>query len=88
MSDASDPGRGSETTALATRPRRRRGASAATYEFRTVTLGRDATRSDARRLLTEEAEYGRWELARTRLYLGGKKVYTPRRRIIRVERTF
>ncbi len=88
MSDASDPGRGSETTALATRPRRRRGASAATYEFRTVTLGRDATRSDARRLLTEEAEYGRWELARTRLYLGGKKVYTLRRRIIRVERTF
>ena len=53
-----------------------------------MTLGRDATRSDARRLLTEEAEYGRWELARTRLYLGGKKVYTLRRRIIRVERTF
>ena len=87
MSDASDPGRGSETTALATRPRRRRGASAATYEFRTVTLGRDATRSDARRLLTEEAEYGRWELATSSLYVGGERRVMLRRRIIRARNT-
>ena len=87
MSDASDPGRGSETTALATRPRRRRGASAATYEFRTVTLGRDATRSDARRLLTEEAEYGHWELARSATYVGGRRRVWLRRRIMRVTST-
>ena len=37
------------------------------YEYRVVTIGQETSRSDARRLLTEEAEYGRWELARTRL---------------------
>lgn len=81
-SDVSGHTRDGSTT---TRTRRR--VPAATYEFRTVTLGRDTSRADARQRLTEEAEYGRWELARTRLYLGGKKVYTLRRRIIRVERT-
>lgn len=53
------------------------------YEFRTVTFNRDASRSDIRKALTDEAEYGHWELARTRIYLGGKRRVWLRRRIIR-----
>lgn len=67
--------------------RRRRASSPSTFEFRTVTIERGVSRADARRLLTEEAEYGRWELARTRLYMGGKRVVTLRRKIIRVAST-
>ncbi len=57
------------------------------YEYRHVTVGRDTTRSEASRLLTDEAEYGRWELARTRLYAGGTRKYVLRRTIIRVRST-
>jgi hypothetical protein len=59
----------------------------ATYEYRVVTLGHTTTPSDARRLLTDEAEYGRWELARTRLSAGGQRKVWLRRKIIRVHRT-
>jgi hypothetical protein len=38
-------------------------------------------------MLTEEAEYGRWELSRVRLYAGGVRRVWLRRRIIRVQRT-
>ncbi|GAA1360746.1 DUF5703 family protein [Brevibacterium luteolum] len=55
------------------------------YEFRTVSLHREMTRSEAARLLTEEAEYGRWELARTRIGMGGSKTVWLRRRIIRIK---
>ncbi|WP_373694864.1 MULTISPECIES: DUF5703 family protein [Kineococcus] len=57
------------------------------YEYRVLTIPRETSRADARRLLTEEAEYGRWELARVRLYLGGARKVWLRRRIIRVART-
>jgi hypothetical protein len=57
------------------------------YEYRVLTLSRDTTRSDVRRLLTEHAEYGRWELARVRLYMGGSRKVWLRRKIIRVART-
>lgn len=57
------------------------------YEFRTVTFPRDTTRNEARSLLTEAAEYGRWELARTRIGMGGSRTVWLRRRIIRVQRT-
>ena len=57
------------------------------YEFRTIRFARDTTRSEARTLLTEEAEYGRWELARTRIGMGGSRTVWLRRRIIRVQRT-
>lgn len=55
------------------------------YEFRTESLHREMTRSEAARLLTEEAEYGRWELARTRIGMGGSKTVWLRRRIIRIK---
>ncbi|MEZ0163544.1 DUF5703 family protein [Kineococcus sp. LSe6-4] len=57
------------------------------YEYRVLTLTRETSRSDARRLLTEHAEYGRWELARVRLYMGGNRKVWLRRKIIRVART-
>jgi hypothetical protein len=66
----------------------RRGDQNATYyEYRTVTLPGSVDRGDVRRLLTDEAEYGRWELARTSIYTGGDRKVWLRRRIIRVEST-
>ena len=57
------------------------------YEFRMLTLPRGITRAEARRLLTDEAEYGHWELARVQLFMGGKRRIWLRRRIMRVART-
>ena len=41
----------------------------------------------SRRLLTDRAEYGGWELDRLRLLPDGRRTVTVRRRIIRVTRT-
>lgn len=57
------------------------------YEYRVLALPRGTTRLEARQLLTEQAEYGRWELARVLLYLGGARKVWLRRRILRVQRT-
>lgn len=57
------------------------------YEYRVLTIPRTTSHGDARRLLTEQAEYGRWELARTLLYTGGERKVWLRRRIIRVRST-
>lgn len=54
------------------------------YQYRTMTIPATISPSDARRMLTDEAEYGRWELARTRLFFGGTREVVLRRRIIRV----
>ncbi|MBD8062315.1 DUF5703 family protein [Georgenia satyanarayanai] len=61
--------------------------SASQYEFRVLSLPPTASRSQVRQLLTEEAEYGRWELARTRLYIGGSRKVWLRRKIIKVRST-
>ncbi len=58
------------------------------YEYRVLVFSRDISRSDLRRAVADEAEYGHWELARLRLYLGGARRVWLRRRIIRVDRTF
>jgi len=52
-----------------------------------MTLPRTASRGEVRQLLTEQAEYGKWELARLRLYVGGYRKVWLRRRIIRVQST-
>jgi hypothetical protein len=57
------------------------------YEYKVLTFPRDVTRAEARRLLTEQAEYGHWELARVQLYMGGRRKVWLRRRILRVQRT-
>ena len=59
----------------------------ADYEYLVLSFGRDTDRSDIRRALTDHAEYGRWELARTRTYVGGMTRTWLRRRIIRARRT-
>lgn len=64
-----------------------RGRRAEDYEFQIITVPRRTSLSSVRSTLTEEAEYGRWELARTRIYLGGAKKVWMRRRIIRVRST-
>lgn len=57
------------------------------YEHRLLTLGHDVSRAEVRRLLLDEAEQGRWELARTILYTGGVRKIWLRRRIIRARST-
>lgn len=57
------------------------------YEYRLVTVPRETSRAEVRRLLADLAEQGHWELARTRLYFGGARRIWVRRRIIRVVRT-
>ncbi|CAM3759104.1 DUF5703 domain-containing protein [Occultella aeris] len=72
----------------APRPSRQsRHSHASQYEFRVLTLPRSTSRHDVRRLLTEEAEYGRWELARLCLYVGGHRKVWLRRRVIKVAST-
>lgn len=60
----------------------------AEYTYMVVHLPRGMTREEARRVLTDHAEYGEWELARLRLYADGSRKVTLRRRIIRAVRTF
>ncbi|MCU1433099.1 MAG: hypothetical protein JWP95_2204 [Actinotalea sp.] len=57
------------------------------YEYRVLTIDGATSRNDVRRRLTEEAEYGRWELAKSRLYAGGGRKVWLRRKIIRVRST-
>jgi len=60
----------------------------AEYDYLVVRLPRGTSREAARRILTDHAEYGQWELARLRLYADGSRKVTLRRRIIRAGRTF
>jgi hypothetical protein len=62
-------------------------AAMAEYEYRRFSLPRGTSRSLARQLLTDHAEYGHWELARVHVYADGRRHVTLRRRIIRVART-
>lgn len=53
-----------------------------TYEFRKVSFSKDIPRSVSLQELTDQAEYGRWELARTRISAGGTKTVWLRRKIM------
>lgn len=53
------------------------------YEFQDVYVPRGVSRNATRRLLTDHAEYGHWELDRLRLYPDGSRKVRLRRRIIR-----
>jgi Family of unknown function (DUF5703) len=65
-----------------------RRAQASEYEFQQLRLPRGTSRGAAHRLLTDRAEYGRWELARLRLYPDGSRKVVLRRKILRIPRTF
>ncbi|HEX6197048.1 MAG TPA: DUF5703 family protein [Jiangellaceae bacterium] len=56
------------------------------YEFQHVLLPRGTSRSAARQVLTDHAEYGHWEIARLRLFPDGTRKVTLRRRIMRIAR--
>jgi hypothetical protein len=57
------------------------------YEYRELRFSRDVSRADIRKTLADHAEYGHWELHRTRIYLGGVQRTWLRRRVIRATRT-
>jgi hypothetical protein len=57
------------------------------YSYLVLYLPRGTPRDTARRILTDHAEYGGWELARLRLYADGSRKATLRRQIIRPART-
>jgi len=59
----------------------------ASWEIREVPLPSKSSRQEAKTILTELAEYGRWELVRTRIYPNGIKRMWVKKRILRVERT-
>jgi hypothetical protein len=58
----------------------------AEYEFHDLLLPRGTSRGAARRMLTDHAEYGHWELARLRMLPDGTRKVTLRRRILRIAR--
>ena len=57
------------------------------YSYRVVYLPRSTSRDAARRILTDHAEHGDWELTRLRLFADGSRKVTLRRQIIRAVRT-
>jgi len=57
------------------------------YEYRVISIPRTTSGNDARRLLTEQSEHGRWELARSVLYVGGERRVWLRRKVLRVQST-
>jgi Family of unknown function (DUF5703) len=55
----------------------------AEYSYLMLYIPRGTSRDAARRILTDHAEYGNWELSRLRLYPDGSRKATLRRQIIR-----
>ncbi len=55
----------------------------AEYSYLVLNLPRGTSRDVVRRILTDHAEYGHWELARLRLAADGSRTATLRRQIIR-----
>ena len=53
------------------------------YSYLILNLPRSTSRDVVRRILTDHAEYGNWELARLRLAADGSRTATLRRKIIR-----
>lgn len=54
------------------------------YQVERVRLPRHLSRGAVRRLLSEQAEYGGWELTRLRRYRDGTREAWVRRKIIKV----
>jgi hypothetical protein len=56
-------------------------------ETREVVIPANVSRADARQMLADQAEYGKWELARVLLYRGGARRVWLRRRAMKVRRS-
>jgi len=59
----------------------------AEYSYLVLYLPRGMPRDAARRMLTDHAEYGQWELARMLLNVDGSRKAALRRQVIRQVRT-
>lgn len=57
------------------------------YEYLVLTVRPDDSLHEARRRLVEHSEYGKWELERSVLYMGGGRRFWLRRRVMQVQRT-
>ena len=57
------------------------------YEYLVLTVSPDESLPEARRRLAEHSEYGKWELERSKLYVGGGRRFWLRRRVLQVQRT-
>lgn len=57
------------------------------FEYLVLTVSPLESLPAARQRVTEHAEYGKWELERSVLYVGGMRRYWLRRKILRVART-
>ncbi|XAS69217.1 DUF5703 family protein [Micrococcaceae bacterium Sec5.7] len=57
------------------------------YEYLVLTVSPDDSLPDARRRIVEHSEYGKWELERSRIYVGGGRRFWLRRRVTQVRRT-
>jgi hypothetical protein len=57
------------------------------YEYLVLTVAPDDSLPDARRRLVEHSEYGKWELERSVLYMGGGRRFWMRRKVLSVQRT-
>lgn len=55
----------------------------AQYSYLVLYMPRGTSRDTVRRILTDHAEYGSWELSRMRMYPDGSRKATLRRQIIR-----
>ena len=77
----------SQTKGHVVSPVRGRRAPSTRYEWRVVDIPAAVSRAEARTMLTEHAEYGQWELARTLVFIGGARRVWLRRRTMRVVRT-
>lgn len=56
-------------------------------QWRVVDIPPDITHLETAQLLSEQAEYGRWELARSVIFVGGARRVWLRRKTMHVERT-
>ena len=62
-------------------------ATSGKYEYLVLSVKPGESIAEARQRVREHSEYGKWELERSRLYMGGGRRYWLRRRVIAVERT-
>ena len=57
------------------------------YEYLVLTVSPNESLPEARRRVVEHSEYGKWELERSKLYMGGGRRFWLRRRVMQVQRT-